>query len=620
MRSLVLRLIPVVWTLCAAGSPVFAQDVTQHGTQPGLAVELDAPQNCLSCHGSFGQSGNEFLPHDGWSGSMMAHATRDPLFWAALDVANDDVPGVGDWCLRCHAPQGWFGGRVRKNGSGGFVNGTNGCLLQGDHDDEDGPDSDYSGVTCHYCHRMDAKGPTGQTAPPGSGNAWIDDTLQCTANGNSYFGPCRKGPRAYAPNDPLEAPHGWAYSAFTASSAICGTCHDVSSPIVDGVPLKTLVLNDGTVTTRAYPAERTFTEWKQSRFGDALLVDSMEDPGVPFAANVQVTDCQDCHMRKSTSPQARTCQQNPAGSRTGQVSIHEFVGGNTWMLGIIKGLYGGPTQLNRGLALDRAIAWSQEMLTERSAELALTVQPWSSGQSTLTANVRVTNKAGHKLPTGYGEGRRMWLNVQVRDAGGALVYESGRYDAATGQLTEDAQIRLYEVLQGQWNAGSGTCRMTDTLGRKQFHFVLNDCVAKDSRIPPEGFRLYSGDDPQGLDIRPVGKVYPETTPGSGVLVHWDDASYTVPIPPGTQGPLQVTARLRFQIASKEYIEFLRNTAVESDPPFPSEDAMCGRTGTVGPRNKSRGVFMYDLWNDPTYGKSPPVDMRSASATTVAASR
>jgi hypothetical protein len=157
--------------------------------------------------------------------------------------------------------------------------------------------------------------------------------------------------------------------------------------------------------------------------------------------------------------------------------------------------------------------------------------------------------------------------------------------------------------------------MTDGQGRKQFHFVLNDCVAKDTRIPPEGFRLYSGDDPQGLEIRPVGKVYPETAPGSGQLVHWDDASYSVAIPPGTQGPLQVSATLRFQIASKEYIEFLRNTAVENVPPFPSEDAMCDRTGTVGPRDKSRGVFMYDLWNNPAYGKSPPVDMRTTSAST-----
>jgi hypothetical protein len=596
-------------------APIAAQDFTAHGTQPGLAVALDPPQNCQSCHGSFGQPNSEFLPHEAWSGSLMAHATRDPLFWAALDVANKDQPGIGDWCLRCHTSQGWYGGRVRKDGSGGLVDGTNGCLLQGDHDDDDGPGNDYSGVTCHLCHRMDPVGPAGQVAPPGSGNVWVDDSLNCSSNGSSYFGPCRKGPRNYLSGDPLEAPHGWAYSSFTVSSAQCGTCHDVSSPIVNGVPLKTFILPDGTSTSRAFPAERTFTEWRQSKFGDAILVDSMERPGTSFAANVKVTDCQDCHMRTSSSPDARACQQNPPGSRTNQVSTHEFVGGNVWVLQLIKSLYGGPGQLDRIPAIDRAIAWAEEMLTQRSATLVVTPQPWVAGQATVRASVRITNRTGHKLPTGYGEGRRMWLHLQVHDANGVLVAQSGAWSAATGVLAQDPQLKVYEVLQGIWDPGSSTCRTVDAQGRPKFNFVLNNCVAKDNRIPPEGFRLYSGDDPEGLEIRPVGYVYPETAPGSGMLVNFDVTPYEFAVPPGTPGPLQVRATLRFQVASKEYIEFLRNTAVESQPPIPSENLMCGRDWDVGPGDKSRGQFLFDLWNDPVLGKSPPVDMVTETVAT-----
>ena len=594
-----------------------ALDFTQHGTQPGLAVALDPPQNCQSCHGSFGQSNSEFLPHEAWSGSLMAHATRDPLFWAALDVANKDQPGIGDWCLRCHTSQGWYGGRVRKDGSGGLVDGSNGCLLAGDHDDDDSAANDYSGVTCHLCHRMNPAGSAGQVAPPGSGNAWVDDSLNCTANGNSYFGPCRKGPRNYATGDPLEAPHGWEYSSFTVSSAQCGTCHDISSPIIDGVPLKTLVTPGGTATTRAFPAERTFTEWKQSRFGDAILVDSLEDPGTSFAANVTLTDCQDCHMRTSTSPDARACQQNPAGSRTNQVSTHEFVGGNVWVLQLIKSLYGGPTQLNRVAAIDRAIAWAEEMLTQRSATIAVTPEPWVAGQASVRASVRVTNLSGHKLPTGYGEGRRMWLHVQVHDVNGGLMAESGAWSPGTGVLAQDPQLKVYEVLQGIWNTTTSTCRTVDAQGRPKFNFVLNNCVAKDNRIPPEGFRLYSGGDPQGLEIRPVGYVYPETAPGSATLVNFDQTPYQFAVPPGTPGPLQVRATLRFQVSSKEYIEFLRNTAVESVPPVPSENLMCGRDWSVGPADKSRGQFLFDLWSDPALGKSPPVDMVTQTVATPA---
>ena len=100
-----------------------ALDFTPHGTQPGLAAELESVSTCTDCHRSFDPANDAFMPHSTWGGSMMANALRDPLFWAALDVANRDAasigkPGVGDYCLRCHTPRGWYGGRVVKDGFG----------------------------------------------------------------------------------------------------------------------------------------------------------------------------------------------------------------------------------------------------------------------------------------------------------------------------------------------------------------------------------------------------------------------------------------------------------------------------------------------------------------------
>ena len=37
--------------------------------------------------------------------------------------------------------------------------------------------------------------------------------------------------------------------------------------------------------------------------------------------------------------------------------------------------------------------------------------------------VRVTNLTGHKLTTGYPEGRRVWLNIVWKDGGDAVVHE-----------------------------------------------------------------------------------------------------------------------------------------------------------------------------------------------------
>ncbi|MBL8244143.1 MAG: hypothetical protein JNL89_08135 [Rhodanobacteraceae bacterium] len=581
-------------------------DFTPNGTQPRLQVPLDEPDACSGCHGAFDPGDSAVMPHATWSGSMMANATRDPLFWAALDVANHDVPGAGDFCLRCHTPTGWLGGRVRKTGipATPTTDGTNGCKLTGSLTDPDSETNDFAGLTCHFCHRADDAGPQGQPSTIGNANLWIDDSLQCnTPDGGIFFGPCRKGPYEYTPGAGINAPpHGWEHSNYLGSSEFCGACHDVSTPDSSAGPLKTLILPNGTDSGIPFPIERTYSEWKASAFGDPLFADGF-DGRTPTLPNVvsQTRSCQDCHMRNSMSPSARACVFEAQGSRTGDLSVHEFVGGNNWIPKILRDEYG----LGRTEAFNRTIAWTEEMLSQRSATIETTIQSFAGPGNTLTARVRVTNLSGHKLPTGYSEGRRMWLNFKVTDGNGATVFESGAYNPATGTLTLDPQAKVYEVLQGQWNRnGNNSCDVDDGNGRKLFHFVLNNCVAKDNRIPPQGFRGGSS-----LELRPVGYTYPEVSPG--VLQHWDDTSYSVPVPLGTALPLTVSATLRFQVASREYIEFLRDEAVNNG--FQSENQMCNRSSTVGPANQTRAQYMFDLWQE--YGRSPPFDMVSDSAST-----
>jgi hypothetical protein len=146
--------------LCAA-VVASALDFTPHATQPGLDAALQSVSTCVDCHRSLDPAAAGFMPHSTWGGSMMANALRDPLFWAALDVANRDAasigkPGVGDYCLRCHTPRGWLGGRVVKDGFGGSPGsgGESGCQLYGDYAKKDYKANDYAGVDCHFCHRL----------------------------------------------------------------------------------------------------------------------------------------------------------------------------------------------------------------------------------------------------------------------------------------------------------------------------------------------------------------------------------------------------------------------------------------------------------------------------------
>lgn len=551
----------VALAVVATAAPlVLGGGVTTGGTQPVLTHQLIAPGDCTGCHGNY-------LPGP-WLGSMMANAARDPLFWAALDVANDDLPGVGDFCLRCHVPVGWLEGRSEP--------GVDGCQLEGPID---GLDQDFEGVSCHVCHRMMVN----PSPPPGEStfyteNAkyWIDD-VNCSTPGSSTNGPCRRGPygdySTATPPGPAGPPpgnHPWAQSDYHRDAAICGTCHNVTNPV------KTLIDETGTDTGLPYPIERTYAEWSQSAFADPL------DP--------TPATCQGCHMPTPTST-AYACifEEN---DRVGNAGRHEFVGANAWVPAVIKGEY-GPT-LGRDAELDATVAAALDMLQNRTAEVELEVaSEITADASTLEASVRVTNLAGHKLPSGYTEGRRLWIELEVRDGNDEVVFESGAYDAASGVLTEDAQIKIYQSERGIWDSGAGECEILDGMGDHAFHFVLNDCILSDNRIPPRGFV-------PDLETEPVGYTYPEVAPG--VLQHWDDTEYTIPLPPGVPGPLTVTARLRHQIASKEYVEFLRDRAVEQA----FDDDCLTRKNMPLPVGMSRGEYLYEVWT--MYDRSTPVDV------------
>ena len=121
-----------------------------------------------------------------------------------------------------------------------------------------------------------------------------------------------------------------------------------------------------------------------------------------------------------------------------------------------------------------------------------------------------------------------------------LIYESGAYDPTSAVLNEGADTKIYEAKQGitpelaaQLNQPPG----------ESFHFVLNYTVVKDNRIPPRGYTKAAFDEP---GLRPVGITYEDGQ-------HWDDTQYWLPAETA-----RVVATLYYQLASKEYIDFLRS--------------------------------------------------------------
>ena len=545
----------------ASFSPAFAtaSPLTDRGTQPPLNHGLEDPMACATCH-SYYDSSHELEPWNSWAGSMMAQSSRDPIFWAALDVANHDLPGVGDFCLRCHVPTGWLAGRSEAPGGS-----PDGCGLVGFMDL---PSGDLEGVSCHLCHRMMVN----STPPAGedsvyfeNGQFWIDDG-DCDGLGE----PCRHGPYQY-PLDGFPPPHAWLYSTYVQDSGFCGNCHNVTSPV------HTLI-TDGVDTGVPFPIERTFREWSLSEYADST--------------SAEFQSCQDCHMPQTIASPAFACGQQE-NDRTGNLGVHQFAGGNAWIPDVLRQEY---PNLGLSESFEATRDWALDMLQNRSAEVEVAAPDSLVEGGELPVEVKITNLTGHKLPTGYPEGRRMWIHVQVRDGTNAVIWESGAYDASSGVLAHDAQLKIYESKQGIWNAnGTGECDCEDSGGSPMFHFVLNDCVALDNRIPPLGFRGAS--DPE---TNPVGYAYPETSPGSGVLVNYDVTEYAVPVPLGVVGPLNVVATLRYQTTSKEYVEFLLDESVTHG--FP-DDCIERSDGLPG---QTRAEILHEMWE--THGRAAPVDM------------
>ena len=530
-------------------APTTLRDFKQAGTQPLGGGEFVEHTACTSCHGGYN---NQVEPGRNWEGGMMAQAGRDPLFFACLAVANQDAPGSGDLCLRCHNAFGWLNGKSTP---------TTGSQMT--------TALDRDGVSCDFCHRLTDPIYKPGVSPP-EDLAVLDGLVPSHvptgySNGQYVTDPIssKRGPFMDA-----AAPHTFITSPMHQSSDFCGTCHDVSNPVFDrvsGADYAPGPLDEapGPITSGAFmPLERTYSEWKNSSFVGGVYAPD-------FAGNKAsgiVSTCQDCHMRDVSGAGCN----DPLAPIRPDLPLHDMTGGNTWLPNIIASL--NPTEVDAAAA-QAASARATSML-EKAAALDLTYEV--AGDS-FQAVVTVTNRTGHKLPTGYPEGRRLWLHVVARDAGGAIVYESGAYDAATGLLNHDEDAAVYEAELGISPALAGALGLAHG---PSFHFALNDSVYKDNRIPPQGFTNAAF---AAFGGAPVDPHHPELAPRYADGQSYDTRTYGLP-----SAAKSVRVELLYQTTSKEYVEFLRDQ---------------NTTNTAGQE-------MYDLWT--THGRAWPIVMQADS--------
>lgn len=182
----------------------------------------------------------------------------------------------------------------------------------------------------------------------------------------------------------------------------------------------------------------------------------------------------------------------------------------------------------------------------------------------------------------------MWLNIKWYDDSGILLREDGKYGDITVQINgqptavrtmldlPDPNTKVYEAHYGMtqdWAAallslgydpgmplsfdretGAVTVTLGDLAGgpvesyAETFHFVLNNAVVKDNRIPPYGFAYNEARQRNALPV--PADQYGGGSPGS-TYNYWDVVTLN-PDPNATYAEIN----LLYQPTSWEYIQFL----------------------------------------------------------------
>jgi len=219
--------------------------------------------------------------------------------------------------------------------------------------------------------------------------------------------------------------HQTEYSDLHTKSEFCSVCHNVSHPF------------------NSTPIERTYDEWQESAY------------------NEQGVQCQDCHMTPGPGIKDNPGRSAIMGKERKHIYSHEFTGGNS--------------TLHQYFDDPESAELAREMLRSAATIEFVEFPETLTAGKLATVKVKVANVgAGHKLPTGFPEGREVWIDFDVKAANQVSVYRSGA------------------VVDGHTEPGTHSFKVT--LGDANGNVVdLNvwevDRILSDTRILPYGYSI-----------------------------------------------------------------------------------------------------------------------------------
>ena len=478
---------------------------------------------CAMCHSGLTDQDNppKDVSNDAhWRSTMMANAAKDPLWQAKISSEVDRNPQVKSViegkCSRCHMGMARYQA-VTDNTPVEVLD--QGFLDRNHYLHEAAMD----GVSCTLCHQVQ---PKYLGTPDSYTGKYAIETVTSPPNRLIF------GPYLNPFGNPMQQSSGFdpAFGEQIESSAHCGSCHTLYTPVLDvnGSPIP--VPGTDPVEYTEFPEQTTYLEWEHSGVADR---------------------CQDCHLPEAVGS-VKISNRPPRLARRAPFWQHHFAGGNSYMVGLLKDNAGDLGVTADAVHLGDTIDRTQALLWDKTAGLTLATERLGD---LLTVTVDVVNYAGHKLPSGL-PSRRAWLHLLVTDDSNTVVFESGKpagdgsiegndadQDLAAWEphhriITSPEQVQIYEPIMRTYEGG-----VTYTLLRAYEY-------AKDNRLLPEGFNKHNA----VADIAVYGDAArdPDFVGGSDQVVYEIDISTVTET-------LKVTAELLYQTLSYPFVTDLALT-------------------------------------------------------------
>lgn len=484
---------------------------------------------CAECHSASDQSNAMRDETDAtigyfelWSASMMANASRDPLWRAVVSAEVAATPSrasdIQQKCMSCHAPMAVTDAKLT-----GTTAPWDAMLA-----DDEQAHLARDGVSCALCHQIE---PDGLGTEPSFGAGFVIE-----GDGTIY------GPHDNPFSMPMENRSGFSPtpSQHIGDANLCATCHTLET---------NAFTPEGDAAGFTLPEQMPYLEWRNSSFNDEVAQPAAE-----------AKSCQGCHVPQTSEagvPLSTAIARNPMGGDFGPVGDrspvgrHVFLGGNAFMLQILRDWAPVLQPLANTAAFDQAIAQTKAQLAERTATLTTTAT--RSGDE-VEVTVTLANLTGHKFPTGH-PARRAWLWLEAKQ-GDQVVFQSGAFDAR-GRLVDGGG----QILESE-SRGGGSHPHHDTIDDAAQAYVLESVMAdpdgkptyallrgatylKDNRLLPRGWRS---------DHQDVARIAPVGTSGDASFAAGGDVvTYRFSAPAGA---VTITARLQYQSLSPRYADEL----------------------------------------------------------------